>query len=233
MTVIKGYNAGTSAWEPVAVGADITNTLTTKGDLLGRSSSAAARLGVGTNGQVLTADSAETTGLKWTTLSPGGMTLISTTSLTSGSSVTISSIPGTYKALRLIIRNFFPSANGTNLRMRFNSDSNTRYSQVQGFTSLGNATATSLNIAGGSLAQIGNTSGENKTLIAVNIPDYANSDTIKVTDSTFYGNSNTGGGFVGTFTLGGYNQTTTITSIDLLPDQGTFNGGSALLYGVN
>lgn len=38
--------------------------LTTKGDLLAYST-AAARLGVGTNGQVLTADSAEVTGLKW------------------------------------------------------------------------------------------------------------------------------------------------------------------------
>ncbi len=39
--------------------------LTTKGDLLSRSSSAEVRLPVGTNGHVLTADSAETSGLKW------------------------------------------------------------------------------------------------------------------------------------------------------------------------
>jgi hypothetical protein len=42
-----------------------TTTLTTKGDLLTRSSSAIARLGVGANGTVLTADSAETLGIKW------------------------------------------------------------------------------------------------------------------------------------------------------------------------
>jgi hypothetical protein len=104
---------------------------------------------------------------------------------------------------------------------------------VQGFTNLGNATATSMNIAGGSLTQIGNTAGENKTLISTTIPDYANAVTIKVVESVFYGNSGTSGGFVGTLGLGGYNQTTAITSIDLLPDQGNFNGGSALLYGVN
>ena len=188
---------------------------------------------VGTNGQVLTANSAQADGVEWTTLSSGGMTLISTTSLASGSSVTISSIPGTYKNLVLVIRNFFPSMNGTNLRLRFNGDANSRYSQVQGFTNLGNATATSMNIAGGSLTQIGNTAGENKTLISTTIPDYANAVTIKVVESVFYGNSGTSGGFVGTLGLGGYNQTTAITSIDLLPDQGNFNGGSALLYGVN
>lgn len=42
---------------------------TTKGDILARSASALTRLGVGSDGQVLTADSAETTGLRWA--SPG------------------------------------------------------------------------------------------------------------------------------------------------------------------
>ena len=45
----------------------LASTLTTKGDLLSHGASAFARLGVGSNGQVLTADSAEATGLKWET----------------------------------------------------------------------------------------------------------------------------------------------------------------------
>jgi hypothetical protein len=49
-----------------------TTTLTTKGDLLTRDSSALARLGVGTDGHVLTADSAQTLGIKWAVGGGGG-----------------------------------------------------------------------------------------------------------------------------------------------------------------
>ena len=43
------------------------DVLTTKGDILTRTSSALARLAVGTNGQVLTCANGETTGLEWAT----------------------------------------------------------------------------------------------------------------------------------------------------------------------
>ena len=54
------------------VGAVANSLVTTKGDLIVRDSSAPARLGVGTNGHVLTADSAETLGVKWAAPSGGG-----------------------------------------------------------------------------------------------------------------------------------------------------------------
>ena len=73
--------------------------LTTKGDLFAFST-VPARLPVGTNAQVLTADSTASTGLAWATAA-GGETLISTTSLT-GASVTLSSIPATYKDLKIV-----------------------------------------------------------------------------------------------------------------------------------
>jgi hypothetical protein len=48
-----------------------------KGDLIGATAAdTPARLAVGTNGQVLTADSAEATGLKWATPSSGGSTFV-------------------------------------------------------------------------------------------------------------------------------------------------------------
>lgn len=83
--------AGTDTSPTVAVGAiaesQVTNltsdlaakvplaTATTKGDLLAATASATvARLGVGTDGKVLTADSGQTTGLNWTTPTVGTVT---------------------------------------------------------------------------------------------------------------------------------------------------------------
>lgn len=66
--VTQSYSG--SAW--VTIGG--SSPLTTKGDLYTYSTTN-ARLGVGTNGQILTADSAEATGLKWATAAGGGKVL--------------------------------------------------------------------------------------------------------------------------------------------------------------
>lgn len=62
------YYSG-SAWVAIG-GGGLSSPLTTKGDVWGYSTTN-ARVPVGTNGQVLTADSAEATGVKWATASSG------------------------------------------------------------------------------------------------------------------------------------------------------------------
>lgn len=70
-----------------------------KGDLIAATAAdTPARLAIGTNGQVLTADSTAATGIKWAAAAGGSMTLLSTTSL-SGTSTTVSSIVGGYRDL--------------------------------------------------------------------------------------------------------------------------------------
>lgn len=74
---ITGVTAGTGISGGGTSGTvTVTNSMATaidaKGDLVaGTAADTFARLAVGTNGQVLTADSAEATGLKWSTISGG------------------------------------------------------------------------------------------------------------------------------------------------------------------
>lgn len=75
MNVALGTSGSTAAAgnDSRIVGAQQKSDLTTKGDLYVATASATiARQGVGSNGQVLTADSAQTNGLKWATPSSGG-----------------------------------------------------------------------------------------------------------------------------------------------------------------
>jgi hypothetical protein len=113
-------------------------TLTTKGDIYAATgTSTPARLAVGANDTVLTADSTTATGLKWATAAGGGMTLLSTTTL-SGSSTAISGISGAYTNLQINIQNVDTDA-ATSLRLLINGST---YRSVQYVV---NSTTTTLN----------------------------------------------------------------------------------------
>ena len=74
-----------------------------KGDLIAATAAdTPARLAVGSNGQVLTADSTASTGIKWATINSGGMTSLATGTL-SGSSLDLTSISQSYTNLILEI----------------------------------------------------------------------------------------------------------------------------------
>jgi hypothetical protein len=227
MTVIKGYNAGTSAWEPVAVGADITNTLTTKGDLLGRSSSAAARLGVGANGTVLTADSAEATGLKWATPASGSMTLLSTTTL-AATTTTVSSISQSYKHLYIEILGI--NTSNFNPTIVYGTNSNAVTFNV---TQAASATGVNYYNTGGTAGNAQNYGGDqpvNKA--ALWLYDYTDATNRKVGSFNQYW-VNEGGApiyFNGQFVTG---HNAAVNAFYMTVSTGNYDAGTIKIYGVN
>ena len=118
----------------------IQNTIVdAKGDLIAATAAdTPARLAVGTNGQVLTADSTASTGLVWAAAAGGGLTLsqIATGTLSS-TSVTISSL-SSYDRILLKVTGMNPSGN-TTPNIRINNNSGANYQRIM----LGQASGTS------------------------------------------------------------------------------------------
>jgi hypothetical protein len=226
---------GASAIRSLGSAVDTTvkalNPETTLGDLAYRSSTAnvKTRLGLGTAGQVLQVNSGATAP-EWATPSSGGMTLISTTTL-SGASVTLSGIAGTYNHLQLVIRNFLPATDARACMLRFNSDSGARYSQnlrvLYGESTVATFPESALLVTPTNDNAVGN------GLSVVNIYDYKNTVSWKLLNifSVGVNDTTTTTGNYSSF-QGAYNQTGAITDITLLPTSGNFTSGTVLLYGV-
>jgi hypothetical protein len=94
--------------------------LTTKGDLFGYST-ADARIPVGADGTVLTADSNETLGLKWAAAAGGGaLNFISRTTFSNVASQAFDDVfTSTYKAYRVVIENINGATGTDDLQMQF------------------------------------------------------------------------------------------------------------------
>jgi hypothetical protein len=117
---------------PITKASGNSVTAAAKGDLVvGNATNDSGVLSVGANDTVLTADSSTATGVKWAAASSGGMTLISNTVASALSSLSLSSIPSTYKNLMLTWSGINHSAANTEFNIRLNNDSGTNYDVSQ------------------------------------------------------------------------------------------------------
>jgi hypothetical protein len=215
----------------------ITNSMATaidaKGDLVaGTAADTFARLPIGTNGFVLTADSGETTGMRWGAVSApsSGLTFLASSSPSAAASVTFDSVfSNTYQSY-LVVGVLTGSADaGVQIRFRTGGtdDSNTSYS----YTVLFNDTS-SVSGTGGATGQTSGkftNSGSSGTSVfsSTILNPFASAPTGYMTNQArFIGGSQARCDF-----YGGFNTNTSFDGFKLYPDSGTFTG-TIRVYGL-
>lgn len=212
----------------------VTNSMATaidaKGDLIGGTGADTfARLGVGANNTVLTADSAEATGMKWSTpATPAGWTLLSTTTLT-GASVTITSISGSYNELMISVEDYFTAADSS-LYFQLNANAganlhNRLMSYLQGGTpGVSNSLGTEAYWTFGSCDN-----ADNNNACVINLPAYTNTTSRKMFSWSAEFRNNTPATEL-TFGSGAFNSTSAISSIKI-GTTSTWSQGTVKIYG--
>ena len=167
---ITGVTAGTGISGGGTSGTvTVTNSMATaidaKGDLVaGTGADTFARLAVGTNNQILVADSAEATGLKWATpaAAASGLTFIqrSTFSNVANTGTTFDGVfTSTYKSYFMIIEEMFAGTGSDDPQIQFRASAvttTTTYDSAAYVLDNGGGTSTALNNGG---AQISFSSG--------------------------------------------------------------------------
>ena len=257
------WDATDNCWYPIGTGphthADYITSgsainptiVDAKGDIIAATAAdTVARLAVGANDTVLTADSSTATGLKWAAPSAGGMTLISETVASGLSSLSLSSIPNTYKHLLLTWHGIVPSVSGTSgFFIRYNNNSTADIYQgkmLGGSTSMSNTTMSSnnstnaINIGSGSFGWYDSNASTNLTKNPAGsliIYNYASTTKYKYYETQFYHNNINSTQF-GFQIMATFMDTTAISSIDVIRDAGTATfsnatGTSIRLYGLS
>lgn len=223
-----GYLDGVTSAVQTQLDAKIAKTLTTTtGDIIYASSAnTPARLGIGSTDQVLKV----TGGVPvWATPSSGGMTLLSTTTL-SGASTTVSSIDQSYINLHIVITGVTHGANHPVFQIAPNGSTNTSmFSMVR-------------HIAGTGASVVGSTDAYISTYSALQYNNANNALSLTIfnyADTTYRKSFNWNGYFTNSdpvqfaFTSGGgINTASAISSLVFSPSASTFSSGQVKIYGV-
>jgi len=222
-------------YDYIQVGA--ASPLTTKGDLYTFSTSD-TRIGVGANNTVLTADSAEATGLKWATPAGSGAnwSLLNAggTALTGATTITVSGISGKDKIF-IYVDGASSVNNPYSCRIRLNTDTGSNYSYLGTYNAIGST------YSAGNFEGIGNTTttffalggGAGNSGSAVSgycMITGCNSSGLKVMTLAGGGDAATNNGQQ-LYNYGGfYNSVSTISSISMVSSTGNFDAGTVYVY---
>jgi hypothetical protein len=248
---------GAAAIRTLGSSADTTvkalNPGTTAGDIdYYTTSTAKARVAIGTAGQVLQVNSGATAP-EWATFTSGGMTLISETVASGLSSLSLSGISGSYKQLLLIWSGIYHSAAGNFFAIRFNNDSTSSIYQgnasaLAGTTELRagsfsddkikTSTASRQSYPFGGEADFSTTDINAMANGQMLIDNYASTSKYKSFNTNYGCYDNANSIFVTSTIVGAYKSTSALTSIDIvrIAGAGTFSNTtntSIRLYGVS
>ena len=204
--------------------------LTTKGDLFGFDT-ADARIPIGTNGHILTADSTQSLGLKWAAPAAAGASwsILNSggTALTGAATVTVSGISGKDKILVLFDQASSASGAST-IAVRFNTDTASNYYRY------GATVANSgIGIRAGAAAsfEIGLMSANAASRVCgYLLMSGANASGVK--QITLAGSGTTDGSSdMQAYMLGGYyDSSSTISSVSAFSSTGNFDAGTMYIY---
>jgi hypothetical protein len=165
--------------------------------------------------------------LKWAAPAAGGMTLLASGTL-SGSSVSITSISGSYNNLEIYIKDFLPDSANRSIRCQFNSDTTSAYLTEKEISE----TDLSSFVASWKITTAQSTNSSNNLSQTV-IPFYSSTTTRKMGRTLGIGEPNADVTQANTAIWNNfYTSTSAITSIQLFPNVGNFTSGNYFIYGV-